>query len=507
MSVQVSYKKQTALGIILITILLLVIEVIANVWWVTQIHCEFEQNEIFENFDDAEKRQLCLDFYNIKISGDEIISNQSTDSITINTLGFRGSEFSEIKPPNTYRIFMVGGSTMFGAGATSDETTIPGYLQQLLNENDFEFDIEVINSGIQGADSNTELNLIKHKLITFSPDLIVIYDGWNDLRANHTPNVVKENWEKICEFGKEKDFTVIVTLQPIAGFGNKSLTNQELKYAQNGEDYTNNLLIESSPIYQNYAKNISEITTCTKTLDIRNVFDAETGPIYWDQGHISDRGNSIVAKSLSSTVFSVTSKNHGFSTFETENSIKKISSSLYDDREIIVTVEMLPSNESNNEKIKISTYDNTNKEDIQNVTYFLAVSKNNENLLREYFFAKDGILIFDVFPEDSNQVQVFGEQQYDHNAYVMSDVTPLQVKGPIFSMDGTYAFDIELRTIDSTENWVFSLSGFHSEIIIEKDTTFEETLSEKKSSFQGEDFFRKILSYYKTPILLNEIFK
>jgi len=507
MSVQVSYKKQTALGIILITILLLVIEVIANVWWVTQIHCEFEQNEIFENFDDAEKRQLCLDFYNIKISGDEIISNQSTDSITINTLGFRGPESSEIKPPNTYRIFMVGGSTMFGAGATSDETTIPGYLQQLLNENDFEFDIEVINSGIQGADSNTELNLIKHKLITFSPDLIVIYDGWNDLRANHTPNVVKENWEKICEFAKENDFAVIVTLQPIAGFGNKSLTNQELEYAQNGEDYTNNLLIESSPIYQNYAKNLSEITTCTKTLDIRNVFDAETGPIYWDQGHVSDRGNSIIAKSLSSTVFSITSKNHGFSTFETENNIKKTSSSLYDDREIIVTVEVLPSNESNNEKIKISTYDNTNKEDIQNVTYFLAVSKNSENLLREYFFAKDGILIFDVFPEDSNQVQVFGEQQYDHNAYVMSDVTPLQVKGPIFSMDGTYAFDIELRTIDTPENWVFSLSGFHSEITIEKDTTFGETLSENKSSFQGEDFFRKILSYYKTPILLNEIFK
>ena len=507
MSVQVSYKKQTALGIILITILLLVIEVIANVWWATQIHCEFEQNEIFENFDDAEKRQLCLDFYNIKISGDEIISNQSTDSITINTLGFRGPEFSEIKPPNTYRIFMVGGSTMFGAGATSDETTIPGYLQQLLNENDFEFDIEVINSGIQGADSNTELNLIKHKLITFSPDLIVIYDGWNDLRANHTPNVVKENWEKICEFAKENDFAVIVTLQPIAGFGNKSLTNQELEYAQNGEDYTNNLLIESSPIYQNYAKNLSEITACTKTLDIRNVFDAETGPIYWDQGHVSDRGNSIVAKSLSSTVFSITSKNHGFSTFETENNIKKTSSSFYDDREIIVTVEVLPSNESNNEKIKISTYDNTNKEDIQNVTYFLAVSKNSENLLREYFFAKDGILIFDVFPEDSNQVQVFGEQQYDHNAYVMSDVTPLQVKGPIFSMDGTYAFDIELRTIDTPENWVFSLSGFHSEITIEKDTTFGETLSENKSSFQGEDFFRKILSYYKTPILLNEIFK
>ena len=40
-----------------------------------------------------------------------------------------------------------------------------------------------------------------------------------------------------------------------------------------------------------------------KNFDIRNVFDAETEPIYWDQGHVSDRGNSIVAKSLSSTVF------------------------------------------------------------------------------------------------------------------------------------------------------------------------------------------------------------
>ena len=428
------------------------------------------------------------------------------DKSNFNNLGFRGAEFSEIKPSNTYRIFMVGGSTMFGAGATSDETTIPGYLQDLLSEKDFEFDIEVINSGIQGADSNTELNLIEQKLVTLSPDLIIIYDGWNDLRANHTPMIVKENWEKICESGKKNDFDVIITLQPIAGFGNKVLTNQELKYAQTGEDYTNNLLIESLSIYQNYAKNLSEITTCTETFDIRNVFDTETGPIYWDQGHVSDRGNSIIAKSLLNTVFSIVSENYGFSIFETEKGIQKTSSLLYDDREIVVTVELLPSNESENKKVKISTYDNTNKDDVLNVTYFLAISKNNENLLREYFFAKDGILIFDVFPDDSNQVQIFGEQQYDHNAYVMSNITPLQVIGPIFSTDGVYAFDTELRTIDNINNWVFDLSGFHSEINIEKDITFEETFTENRSSLQTEDLLRKIFSYYKTPILLNEIF-
>ena len=213
MSVQVSYKKQVTLGIIGIVILLLCIEVIANVWWVTQIHCEFEQNEIFQNIDEIKKRQLCLDFYGLKTSGNEIIPNQSTNSITINTLGFRGAEFSEIKSSDTYRIFMVGGSTVFGAGATSDETTIPGYLQQFLDEKNLEFDIEVINSGIQGADSNTELNLIEQKLVRFSPDLLIIYDGWNDLRANNTPSEVNENWNTICEFSKEDNFDVIITLQ------------------------------------------------------------------------------------------------------------------------------------------------------------------------------------------------------------------------------------------------------------------------------------------------------
>ena len=123
------------------------------------------------------------------------------------------------------------------------------------------------------------------------------------------------------------------------------------------------------------------------------------------------------------------------------------------------------------------------------------------------FFAKDGLLTFDVFPKDSNQVQVLGEQQYDHNAYVMSDAIPLQVEGPIFSKDGTYTFDIELRTIDDAKNWVFSLSGFHSEINIGKDIAVEETFTMDEPFFQTEDLLRKIFSYYKTPILLNEIFK
>jgi hypothetical protein len=66
LSVQVSYKKQATLGIIGIVILLLVIEAIANIWWLTQINCEFEQNEIFQNFDEVEKSNYVWIFIILK---------------------------------------------------------------------------------------------------------------------------------------------------------------------------------------------------------------------------------------------------------------------------------------------------------------------------------------------------------------------------------------------------------------------------------------------------------
>ena len=520
MSVQVSYKKQATLGIIGIVILLLVIEIIANVWWVTQIHCEFEQNEIFQNLNEVEKRQLCLDFYNLKTSGNELIPDQSMDSITINDLGFRGAEFSEIKPPNTHRTFMIGGSTMFGAGATSDNTTIPGYVQQFLDENNAEFNLEVINAGIQGADSNTELKLTEQKLIRFSPDLLIIYDGWNDLRASNTPAELKENWELMCELGKENNFDVIITLQPMAGFGNKNLTKQELKYVEDGLDYNKNPLIESFSTYQDYANYLQKVKMCTKVIDLRDIFDAEVGPIYWDEAHVSDKGNNIVAKSLTNTIFPIISKNHEFNTFEYKKYVEETSSLIYDGREITVSVELLPTDEVVNKELRIITHDNTDNEIVQNVTYFISISKDNDNLLRQYFFAEDGVLSIDIQPNDDPQINVIGEKQYDNDAYVtlgskyspemsganLTSITPLQITGPIFDAEGIYILDIELRTIDSRDNWTFSLSGFNSKITVGKSMDLEYSVEKNKPIFQTENLLREIFSYYKTPMLLNEIF-
>ena len=96
MSVQVSYKKQTIFGIMGLLVIFLVVEGIANVWWITQITCEFENNEIFSSMDAEKKRQLCVDLYEVKTSGNELLPNQSLDTININNHGFRVRWFHNV---------------------------------------------------------------------------------------------------------------------------------------------------------------------------------------------------------------------------------------------------------------------------------------------------------------------------------------------------------------------------------------------------------------------------
>ena len=226
-----------------------------------------------------------------------VLGDAQTDNVNINKLGFRGAEFTEIKSNDTFRIILIGGSQMFGTGATSDNTTIPGYLNNYIQNNNYPFTVEVINSGLKGVDTHKELLLLENMLLDFSPDLVIVYDGLNDLRAGNSPRYVLDNWNSMCELGKQNNFSVMITLQPIAGFGGKSLTQEELSYIQNGKDYKNNPLIDSSNHYEMFANNLQKLQNCTNEIDLRSVFDNESESVYIDEAHVSDKGNSIVAKS------------------------------------------------------------------------------------------------------------------------------------------------------------------------------------------------------------------
>ena len=251
---------------------------------------------------DQNPKQVTLDVLQ------NILGDVQKDEVNINSLEFRGNEFIKIKPDNTFRIFLLGGSQMFGTGATSDDTTIPGYIENYLDPNDYDFTVEIINSGLKGIDSRKELLLLENMLLDFTPDLVIVYDGLNDLRAGNSSTQIFDNWNSMCKLGQKNNFDVIITLQPIAGFAEKSLTQKELVYLQNGKDYENNPLIDSLYEYNLYANNLEKLENCTDKLDLRSVFDNELDSIYIDEAHVSDKGNSIVATSLLSNISSNISK-------------------------------------------------------------------------------------------------------------------------------------------------------------------------------------------------------
>jgi len=518
MSVQVSYKKQTLLGIIGLLILFLAIEAIANVWWMTQITCEFEENEIFMSMNEDERRQLCVDLYEVKTLDDELIPNQKSSSVSINSLGFRGEEFSPEKPDNVYRIFMLGGSTMFGHGATSDQTTIPGYVQQFFQNNDMELKIEIINGGIQGADSYAETKIIENKLINYSPNMVIIYDGWNDLRADYAAESVHNNWNLMCDLGKKNNFDVIIALQPIAGFGNKILTKQETEYSTLGTNYDGAPLIESLSQYEKYTSNLNNLNNCTSSVNLRSVFDTETSPIYWDQGHVSDKGNGIVAEALYGEIFKFIPKDYATTTtttyssdkinknafetqirsilsnyktslmissifeFETQpeksviNKITNNSSILnikenifetqtkfYNDDEISIIIEHTI-DKNRNKFLTIKTINNTNDSLIPHVTYFLNIVKDDQIILSDFFYVEGDALKLEIITDASKNVEIFGERQYAHNAIIADVVPPVMISGPVLEENTRYEFNIEIRTLYDPSNWSFSLDGFFVEI-------------------------------------------
>ncbi len=98
-----------------------------------------------------------------------------------NSKGFRGKKEFGPKEDNEVRIAILGGSSAFGWGASSDETTIAYYLMSILNARSPSRSFSVINAASPGYTSYQVLAKIQLKLIDLEPDFLVFYMGWNDL--------------------------------------------------------------------------------------------------------------------------------------------------------------------------------------------------------------------------------------------------------------------------------------------------------------------------------------
>ena len=249
------------------------------------------------------KKLLCFE-YELSFLEDFIgpinWKNESIQAKT-NDFGFRGDEFSKEKANDTYRIFMLGGSTMYSYQVYDDQT-IPVLTEKLIEQEKIPYEIEIINAGIKGAASSQEIKLINEKILNYQPDLIIIYDGWNDIKHAirngdwDSDSRWKDNWSNVCNDLKE-EVDIIITLQPFLGIGNKILTDQESNNLRNALISRNQSLEITES--QDYANHLSELDNkCAGAYDLRYVFDDYLVPFYFDYGHVNYDANKILANNF-----------------------------------------------------------------------------------------------------------------------------------------------------------------------------------------------------------------
>jgi lysophospholipase L1-like esterase len=102
--------------------------------------------------------------------------------IHINSLGFRGREFSARKEPGTVRILCMGDSYTFGH-YVGDSEAFPAVLDHLLNATSCGMPgrAETINSGANGFTILDELVFLREKGLALDPDFVVLSFSQNDI--------------------------------------------------------------------------------------------------------------------------------------------------------------------------------------------------------------------------------------------------------------------------------------------------------------------------------------
>lgn len=99
-----------------------------------------------------------------------------------NADGYRGDNLQTPKPPETFRIFALGGSTTYGTDLAPEEA-YPAQLQRILHEEYGYTHIDVVNAGVEIYTSYDSLANLAYRVLDDGPDMILIYHGINDVRA------------------------------------------------------------------------------------------------------------------------------------------------------------------------------------------------------------------------------------------------------------------------------------------------------------------------------------
>lgn len=280
----------------------------------------------------------------------------------INQLHMRANrEVTMPKPSGTLRIFVVGASTAFGAGAPGDEQIIGGYLEKYLKRifSTDERAVEVFTAATPQWTSTHERIVIENRVSRLAPDLVIMISGAADIfwtckgqtvfnvttdwfreyishfnryldimdlprvnpypRENHSVIPMEqmaghliENLRQSAFALEQVDCPILFALQPALIESRKVKSRME---AENLEKFEYRCSIENIRIsegYENLRNMVPEANISNLSfIDLSSVFDdIQDETIFLDTFHFGDKGNRIIGKSLADRVISDFKKWH-----------------------------------------------------------------------------------------------------------------------------------------------------------------------------------------------------
>ncbi len=255
-----------------------------------------------------------------------------------NTLGF---QISGAEKSGTYKILALGGSTTDPTMGNSVPWT--EYLYQKLR--DANIDIMIINGGMAGYSANLEFYKLVRDGLLFEPDMVITYDGLNDVlclatdsdypmltpyakkvfdyiekKGDFAPDTLeirnassivhgisqrtkkdtdrwKENIRKIHAICEEFGILHIGFLQPMLTTGNARISERHKMLLEEA--------VRELPFYQSWIEGMKDfyagvlpfVNEKPYMTDLTSIFDGKTD-IYYDFCHVTDEGNEIIADSI-----------------------------------------------------------------------------------------------------------------------------------------------------------------------------------------------------------------
>ena len=176
--------------------------------------------------------------------------------------------------------------------------------------------------------------------------------------------------------------------------------------------------------------------------------------------------------------------------------IDTISSINIQEKQFSVSIEMPMYFENEQEQITITATDNETDENVNNVTYLIGIFYKDEMILRNYFFAEDGILPIIVTPTDDGDITIVGDQDSLLGAWSGTESNPVEITGPIFNSGGLYTFEIEIRTIDEPTNIIEDSGVYFADLTIVESKSFpQKDQNNQDVEFGTKSYFDSISNF------------